>query len=140
VTRAIFAAAGLAALAWGAWLAWDFATASASNAVQGLAFFVGGTIVHDALIAPLVGLTGLLIARRLPQPWRTPVAAGGALSGILVLLAIPLLWHPFGAPTNPGLHDGNYALGLLISLAVVWLGATAAGTLRNHTRTSKTTA
>ncbi len=132
--RATFAVAGLAALAWGAWLAWDFATASAKDGIQGLAFFVGGTVVHDALIAPAIGLVGLVIARRLPTHWRGPVAAGGALSGILTLLAIPLLWRPFDVPANPGLHDGNYAAGLLISLAVVWAGVIAVGIVRSRTR------
>ncbi len=132
--RAIFAVAGLAALAWGAWLAWDFTTASARDGIQGLAFFVGGTVVHDALIAPATGLAGVVIARRLPSRWRAPVAAGGALSGILTLLAIPLLWRPFGVPDNPGLHDGGYATGLLISLAVVWVCAITVGMVRSRTR------
>jgi hypothetical protein len=134
MTRAILAAAGLAALAWGAWLTWDFATASARDGIQALAFFLGATVVHDALVAPLVGLTGLLIARRLPPPWRTPVAAGGALSAVLVLLAVPLLWHPFGVPTNPGLHDDDYAVHLLISLAAVWLVVVVAGTVTSRSR------
>jgi hypothetical protein len=124
--RALFAIAGLAALAWGGWLAWDFVTASARDGVQALAWFVGGPIVHDGLIAPLVGVTGLVLARVLPRPWRAPVAIGLVLTAILVILAIPLLWKPFGVPSNPGLHDGDYTVGLAIALGVCWLAVLGA--------------
>jgi hypothetical protein len=126
--RFVFAAAGLAALAWGAWLAWDFA--GAHNAVQVAFWLVGGPVVHDALVAPVVGLAGLALARFVPVAWRVPVAVGAVLSGVLTLLAVPLLWHPFGVATNPGLHDANYVLGLSLALAVVWLGVLVSGTVR----------
>ena len=121
--RALFALAGLAALAFGAWLAWDFVRNSIGDGIQAALYFVAGPVVHDGLVAPIVGVTGLLIARLLPKPWRAPVAVGAVLSAVLVLLAVPLLWRPFGVPTNPGLHDRNYALWLGVSLGVVWLGA-----------------
>lgn len=129
-TRVIFALAGLAMLGWGALLGWEFISASTERAVQGIAWFVGGPLLHDGLVAPLVGLIGLAIVRWVPQPWRAPVAIGVVLSAILTLLAIPLLWRPFGVAVNPGLHDGNYVLGFAVSLAVVWLGAVAGGIVR----------
>src|SRR2546421_880481 len=119
--RAVLAITGAAALAWGGWLAWDFVTHSTKDGLQALAWFAGGPIVHDGLIAPLVGITGLGIVRLLPGWWRAPVAIGLVLTGILAILAVPLLWRPFGVPSNPGLHDGNYAAGLAIALGVCWL-------------------
>lgn len=78
--------------------------------------------MHDAVVAPVVGIGGLVLARALP-PWaRVPVATGAVLSGVLVLLTIPLVWRPYGVAVNPGLHDRNYVLGLAIALGVVWLG------------------
>jgi hypothetical protein len=124
--RAVFAIAGLAALAWGGWLAWDFGTNSARDGVQALAWFVAGPVVHDGLIAPAVGIIGLVIAKNLPKPWRAPVAVGLVLTGILTVLAIPLLWRPFGVPSNPGLHDGNYAAGLAVALGFCWLAVLGA--------------
>lgn len=121
MTRALFAIAGLAALAWGGWLAWDFATASARDGVQGLAWFVGGPLVHDGLVAPVVGVVGLAIARWVPRAWRAPVAIGLLLTAVLVMLAIPLLWRPFGVPSNPGLHDRDYRSGLGVALGGCWL-------------------
>ena len=119
--RALFAVSGLAALAWGGWLVWDFTTQSTSDSVQALAWFVGGPILHDGLVAPVVGVTGLVIARRLPSRWRAPVAVGLVVSAVLAVLAIPLLWRPFGVPNNPGLHDGNYGLRLGVALGGCWL-------------------
>lgn len=135
-TRAAFAVAGLAMLAWGGWLSWEFLTSRTRNAVQGLAWFVGGPVVHDGLVAPAVGVLGLLLTRFVPVAWRAPIAVGAVLSGVLALLAVPLLWRPFGVATNPGLHDRNYVAGLAIALAVVWLGVVVAGTTRQVRQTA----
>ncbi|HET9143421.1 hypothetical protein [Actinophytocola sp.] len=133
MTRVLLAVAGLAALAWAAVLAWDFAATSASGAVQAAAWFVAGPLLHDAIFAPAAAAVAVVAARRLPVRWRAPVAAGGVLSAVLAILAVPLLWRPFGVPTNPGLHDRDYTLGLLIALGVVWLGVLTAGSL-NRTK------
>jgi hypothetical protein len=118
--RWFLALTGLALLAYGAVLAWDFATSRTVNAVQGAAWFIGGPLVHDGLVAPVVGLVGLGLGRVLPAPWRAPVVAGLVLTGVLTLLGVPLLWRPFGGATNPGLHDRDYGTGLAIALGVVW--------------------
>lgn len=133
--RAVFAVAGLAALAWGGWLAFEFAT-GARNAVQVLFWFVGGPLVHDFVVAPVVGLAGLALVRVVPGAWRAPVAVGAVLSAVLVLLAVPLLWRPFGVAVNPGLHDANYALGLSVALGVVWVAVVVSGLARRHRRGS----
>lgn len=133
MTRILLAIAGLALLAYGALLAWEFATSRTVNAVQGIAWFVGGPLVHDGLVAPAVGLAGLLLTRTITQPWRTPVTVGLVLTAVLTLLAIPLLWRPFGVATNPGLHDRNYGAGLAITLGVVWLAVIIAGLARSRT-------
>lgn len=129
MVRWTFAVAGAAALAWGAWLAWEFA--GRAKAVQAALWFVGGPVLHDALVAPAVGVAGLVLARVLPVAWRVPVAVGAVLSGVLVLLAIPLLWRPYGVKANPGLHDNDYVLGLSLALAVVWLAVAVAGGIRH---------
>ncbi|RSM82609.1 hypothetical protein DMH04_25370 [Kibdelosporangium aridum] len=94
-------------MAWGALLALEV-----PQIVEFGAWFLAGPLVHDFVLAPVVGLVGLVL--------RGPVKAGAVVSGILVLIAIPLVWQP-QVPVNPGLHDRNYWLGLAISLGVVWL-------------------
>ncbi|HEV7646723.1 MAG TPA: hypothetical protein VGP26_01035 [Actinophytocola sp.] len=133
--RWVFAVAGVAALAWGGRLLWDLA--ARHDAIQVAFFFAGGPVVHDAIVAPAVGIGGLVLARALPPPARVPVALGAVLSGVLVLLAVPLVWRPFGVAVNPGLHDGNYVLGLGIALGVVWLGVAAFIGLRHKTSTAR---
>jgi hypothetical protein len=49
------------------------------------------------------------------------VVTGTVITGVLLILAFPLLWRPYGTPPMPGLHDGNPALGLALTLAAVWL-------------------
>ena len=128
--RVVLALVGLALLGYGAVLAWEFASSRTVNAVEGAAWFVGGPLVHDGLVAPAVGLAGLALTRFVPGPWRTPVVVGVVLTAVLTLLAVPLLWRPFGVVTNPGLHDRDYGAGLLIALGTVWVAVAAAGAIR----------
>lgn len=128
--RVLLAISGLALLAYGAVLTWDFATSRTVNAVQGAAWFLAGPLIHDGVVAPAVGITGLVLTRIVPQPWRTPVITGVVLSAVLTLVAIPLLWRPYGTAVNPGLHDRNYGAGLAIALGTVWVAVIIAGVVR----------
>lgn len=96
-------------------------------------WFIGGPVVHDLLIAPLLGGLGLLVARWVPVRWRAPVQVGGLLTGVLLALAVPLLWRPFAGSPNPGLNDRNYPVGLLVAVAVIWLGVLAVTLTRPRT-------
>ncbi len=51
-----------------------------------LRFFLGGNIVHDAIAAPIAGVVGLLVIRRLPNVARAPVRA--ALFGTVTAVAV----------------------------------------------------
>jgi len=84
-------------------------------------WLLGGPVLHDVLVAPVVGLVGLAIARVLPTRWRAPVAVGLVLTATLTMLAVPYLWRAYSGPVNPGLHDRPYLVGYLIALAVMWL-------------------
>ncbi|MBM0275918.1 hypothetical protein [Micromonospora tarensis] len=84
-------------------------------------WLIGGPVLHDLLVAPLVGLVGLALGRlvtdRLRLAW---ISAGLAASATLLLVAVPLLWRPPSAPPNPGLPDRDYPLALTAGLAVLW--------------------
>jgi hypothetical protein len=138
--RIAFALPGLAALAWGLVLATQFALHSLRDGRSALAFFVGGPVLHDALVAPFVGLIGLVISRWVGRHWRTPVRLGAATSGVLALLAVPAIWRTHAGQHNPGLDDRNYPAGLLLALAVVWLAMVGWGLIRQRRhRTPKPT-
>lgn len=131
-TRVAIAIPGLAAMVWGIVLALEFVFHSWRDGRSAIAFFLGGAIGHDLIVAPIVGLVGLLISRRVPVAWRTPIRVGASISAVLGLIAVPALWRAYAGPANPGLDDRNYAAGLLIALAVVWAFVLAGGLLRRQ--------
>jgi hypothetical protein len=106
-TRLLVGAIGVGMALWGAWLA-----LGVPQIFEVGAWFVAGPILHDALLAPIVAVLGLA--------FKGPAKVGAVISGVLILIAIPLLWQE-NVPTNPGLHDANYLAGLAITLGVVWL-------------------
>ncbi|MEU4473958.1 hypothetical protein [Micromonospora sp. NPDC023888] len=84
-------------------------------------WLLGGPLLHDVLVAPLVGLVGLALGRLVTDRLRLAWISAGLLgSATLLLIAVPLLWRPPSAPPNPGLPDRDYPLGLAAGLAVVW--------------------
>ena len=123
--RWVLGVVGLAMLGYGALLAFD-----TDPVLESGFWFVGGTILHDAVIAPIVGVVGWLVVRVVPVVWRAPVAIGAAITGVLALLTVPELVRRYPAPDNPGLHERNYFMALLISVAVVWILVIATGLIR----------
>jgi len=127
--RWVIGAVGLVLLGWGAV---ELLPVVLDSPLSLGGWLVGGPVVHDALIAPVVGVGGVVIARVLPKPWRAPVGAGLVVSAILVVLSIPYLWRSFSGPLTPGLHDRPYLLGLLVALAVVWVVVAVVGLTRRE--------
>jgi hypothetical protein len=119
--RALLALPGLAALAWGAVLFTEYALPLRPEVFGTVGWLVGGPILNDGVVAPLTAVLGTILARLLPPPWRAPVVTGTVITGLLLILAFPLLWRPYGTPPMPGLHDGNPTLGLTLTVAAVWL-------------------
>ncbi|GAB3483867.1 hypothetical protein [Amycolatopsis cihanbeyliensis] len=132
--RVALAAAGLAMLAWGAVLVGELALPVGPHTLRLLAWLVGGPLVHDLLVAPVVGAAGLALSRFAGPAWRAPLTAAATVSGVLALLSVPLLWRRYGAPPSPGLHDGDTGTGLLIALALIWTVALLFGTTRHLRR------
>jgi hypothetical protein len=127
---------GIAALVWGVMLFVDFAFPLRPDTFFTLGWLLGGPLVHDGLIAPVVGIVGLLLTRLAPPTWKAPVVIGTVLSAILAILAIPLLWRTYGAPPPPGPHM-DASTGLLLSLATVWLAVLLAGVTRSVVKKRK---
>lgn len=56
-------------------------------------------MLHDALVAPLVGVTGLVLGRLLPgQPWWWWVRVGLVVTATLALIAVSLVVRPHPGP------------------------------------------
>jgi hypothetical protein len=105
---------GTSAVAYGGWLLYP-------QIATTVPWLVGGPLLHDALVAPLVALTGLTLSRLVTdQVRRAWITAGLAATATLLLIAVPLTWQPAHAPPNPGLRDRDYPLELTAALAVLW--------------------
>lgn len=118
--RVLLVAAGTALLGYGAWLQLRQLAVAPTGLLSLVLWFGAGPVLHDLLAAPAVALVGLAIARILPMPWRTTVAAGAVTTALLLLVAIPVLTRPAAGPPNPGLDDRSYLSDLLVFLAVFW--------------------
>jgi hypothetical protein len=95
-------------------------------------WLIAGPVLHDAVIAPLVGLTGLALGRLLPGRSWWWIRAGVTATATLLLIAAPLVLRPAPAPPNPGLQDRDYLTGLEIWLAVLWGAILAAATFQHR--------
>ena len=93
-----------------------------------LRFFVGGDIVHDLVVAPIVALVAFFVVRRVPAIARAPLRAALFGSAVMVAIAWPGIRH-YGrmrAPDNLTVQPLNYAtstltaVGVVVAIASVW--------------------
>jgi hypothetical protein len=129
--RFLLAALGAAGAAYGLWLLADLGPGQ----VGGVAgWVVGGIVVHDGLLAPLVAVGGVAVAVRGPAVLRAPLLWVVVVLGPLTLISVPVLGR-FGAkPDNPTLLDRPYWLGYAAVVALVLL-LIAAGLVRRDRET-----
>jgi hypothetical protein len=85
-------------------------------------FLLGGALVHDLVLAPMVLLVGVLIARRVRGRWRAPVQSALFISATLTLFAYPLLRGYGRVWRNPTSLPHNYAANLIVLVAAVAVG------------------
>ena len=88
-------------------------------------WIVGVLIAHDFVLAPLVFAVGKGLRRVASGADRRLLQACLFLFGIFVLVSIPVLGRFGQRPDNPTLLPRDYAVGLIVSLGVVWAGTTA---------------
>lgn len=119
----ISAALGWAVIAWG--LRGIFQHSLDTRPANLAKFVVGGALLHDLFVAPLVILLGVALARVVPVRARAVVQAALAVSGIVALFSYPLVRAYGLAANNPTSLPHNYAANLMIVLGVIW--AVAAG-------------
>ncbi|WP_329400574.1 hypothetical protein OHA45_01550 [Streptomyces lydicus] len=110
VTRLLTGVAGLALMGVGASLLLDVPD------LTGVLVWLGGAVVlHDALIAPLVLLIGLMLVR---GGAREPVRGALLVAGALTAVALPVLLRP-GKPANSSVLPLDYPRNWLLTLVAV---------------------
>lgn len=91
---------------------------------------VGGALVHDLVLAPIVlgvsWLLGRLAGRRARRPALGPVRWAMATSAVLVLFAWPFVRGYGRNPGVPSLLNRDYGAGLVAYLVAVWAVAALA--------------
>ncbi|MEU8900497.1 hypothetical protein AB0C65_31855 [Nocardia sp. NPDC048505] len=111
----------------GIWLGWygiDLLLAQNSTDLLSTGrWFLGGIIVHDAVLAPLCAVVAVAARRLLPPRFWPTVAWAAICTLTLTLVALPVLGRSGAVAMNPTVLDRDYPLGFLLAVAVVWLVA-----------------
>ena len=90
-----------------------------ANVVAAAQWVVGGVVVHDGILAPLVIVVVALSLRVVPAAARAWTAAAAVVVGALTATAIPVLGR-FGAKgDNPTLLPREYVRNWLLIVALV---------------------
>lgn len=86
-------------------------------------FVVGGALLHDLLVAPVVIVVGVVVARAVRGPARSLVQAALVVTAVVALFAYPLVRAYGLATNNPTSLPRNYGANLLVVLGLVWAAA-----------------
>jgi hypothetical protein len=102
-----------------------------------LIFLVAVLVGHDWLLMPLAIAIGALLARTVPSRARAETTAAAYVSGVLLVVALPLVLGLGRTPDEPSALPLNYGRGLLTSVAVVWFAAGATFLYRRWRRPAR---
>lgn len=89
-------------------------------------FVVGGALIHDLIVAPLVLLAAAALTRIARPRARSAITAAVIVSAVVALFSYPLVRAYGLAANNPTSLPHNYAGNLTIVLGIVWAGAALA--------------
>jgi hypothetical protein len=122
LTRLLLGASGIALMLVGGW---HLVGTSLPDLVDIVVFLAGGVVAHDVVIAPVV-ILGALVVARLPPRSRPAVVVGLVVLLSVTLMAVPVIGR-FGARADvPSLLNRPYALLWLVLALVVAASVTVA--------------
>ena len=84
-----------------------------------LKYALGSIVVHDALLAPVVLVTGFALVRLAPRALRGGLQATLAVAAVVALMSIPVVRADGRRADNPSLLPSDYGRNLVIVLAVI---------------------
>ena len=107
-----------------AYAVWGAASAFSGDERRALVtWLLGGAVAHDAVLAPIVTVVGLLLAWLLPRTIKGPVLAALAISAIVVLFSWPALRGYGRREGNLSALPHDYGRNVVIVVALVWVVA-----------------
>lgn len=129
VLRGLLAATGVGFIAWGLWLMRDFTREQLTSEAFWLA---GGVVLHDAVLAPVAVLIGLVGARLLPRAFRRSAATAFVVWGTLTIAFLPVLSGQGGKPGNDTILGRPYVLSWVVMTLLLAAYAVGAGLVRRR--------
>jgi len=97
-----------------------------ADLVNIVTWLAGGVVIHDALLAPVVVLAGVVLVRLLPSWARMPVVTGLVVLGTVSMVAFPMISRFGAAADNPSLLPRDYTAGWFVFAALVVAGTAMA--------------
>lgn len=129
VVRLLLIITGVGFGLWGLWLMRDFTREQLTSEAFWLA---GGVILHDAILAPIVVVAGILASRLLPDHFRTSTATAFLVWGTLTMTFLPVLSGKGGKPGNDTVLGRPYVLSWIIMTLVLVAYAVGVAFWRNR--------
>jgi hypothetical protein len=126
--RMLLALTGVGFGLWGAWLMKDFTFDQLTS--MGL-WLASGVILHDAVLAPLTVLLGVVASRMLPDHFRAAVGTTFLLWAALTVVFFPVLSGQGGKPDNSTILHRPYLVCWLV-LTGVLAGAAVIASIRRR--------
>lgn len=93
------------------------------------AWLVGGVLLHDLLLVPVVAVAGWVLSRVVPAAVRPVVLGGLVVAGLVTVVALPALLDR-GDASNPSSTPLDYPRNLALVLLAVALGTAALALVR----------
>lgn len=134
VVRLLLAVAGAALVVWGLWLMRDFSREQLTSEAFWLA---GGIVLHDAVLAPVVVVIGVVAARWLPGHFRRPANLAFLIWGTLTIVFVPVLSGQGGKADNATILGRPYWSSWLAMTVILAAAAAFAGWRRGRRRAGK---
>lgn len=130
--RIALGALGVAGIVWGAWLVSD----DGFDKLQSTALWlVGVVLLHDAVLAPVVVVIGVLAARTVPRDHRAVAAVAFLLWGTVTLAVANVLSGVGGKPGMDSLlHRPYVGAWLALTAAMVAVAVVSAAMMKGRHR------
>ena len=130
-TRVALGVVGVAGICWGAWLLSDDGSVDLRSTAL---FLVGVVVVHDAVLAPVVVMLGVVATKALPRRFRVSAALGFLVWGTLTLAVANVLSGRGGKPGMDSLLHRPYLTAWLVLTGALLIGVVATVTIRTRGR------
>lgn len=101
-------------------------SADATKPLQLIKWLIAAVILHDAILAPATVVVSWAVARVVKGRAQAYVLAGLAVAALTTLVAMPLLYRHGKSAPGTTLLTRNYAVNLLVLLAVIAVGSAIA--------------